>query len=247
MYYLKSRYYDPEICRFINADGYASNGQGVIGCNSFAYCNNNPIIYIDSDGNSPLIGLVWGLVASIGLLLEIKGIQNTSENNRANALIDANEATSTKNKLITNQRDARYSGFVYGLEAAANNVCEVAAVHNVKVKLGMDSSLSSTMVDFQKSFAMSCFGIFGSAPKRIGKVLERSGIEYTTIGIDSMTEDGLYIISYWNPHRPWNGLHTIAVENIGGSYTAYNYRGGVNAFYTNDIGNDFIIGYYIKG
>ena len=30
-YYLQSRYYDPEICRFINADSYASTGQGFLG------------------------------------------------------------------------------------------------------------------------------------------------------------------------------------------------------------------------
>ena len=49
-YYLQSRYYDPTICRFINADGYASTGQGVIGCNMFAYCNNNPAMFLDSSG-----------------------------------------------------------------------------------------------------------------------------------------------------------------------------------------------------
>lgn len=36
-YYLQSRYYDPEICRFISADSYASTGQSYLGYNSFAY------------------------------------------------------------------------------------------------------------------------------------------------------------------------------------------------------------------
>ena len=35
-YYLQSRYYDPAICRFINADGYASTGQGFTGYNTSA-------------------------------------------------------------------------------------------------------------------------------------------------------------------------------------------------------------------
>ncbi|MBR3586207.1 MAG: hypothetical protein IKO00_09315 [Oscillospiraceae bacterium] len=35
LYYVSSRYYDPEICRFINADGYASTGQGLLGGNAF--------------------------------------------------------------------------------------------------------------------------------------------------------------------------------------------------------------------
>ena len=49
-YYLNSRYYDPEIRRFINADEYASTGQGFIGYNMYAYCGNNPISRIDDSG-----------------------------------------------------------------------------------------------------------------------------------------------------------------------------------------------------
>ena len=49
-YYLQSRYYDPAICRFINADVYLSTGQGVLGHNCYAYCSDNPIIRIDISG-----------------------------------------------------------------------------------------------------------------------------------------------------------------------------------------------------
>jgi len=50
-YYLQSRYYDPAICRYINADSYLSTGQGFLGYNAFAYCANNPVNYTDSSGN----------------------------------------------------------------------------------------------------------------------------------------------------------------------------------------------------
>ena len=50
LYYLQSRYYDPELCRFINADSYTSTGQGIIGCNMFVYCLNNPINRVDIQG-----------------------------------------------------------------------------------------------------------------------------------------------------------------------------------------------------
>ncbi len=50
-YYLKSRYYDPAICRFINADAFASTGQGFIGTNMFAYCLNNPVCLKDTSGH----------------------------------------------------------------------------------------------------------------------------------------------------------------------------------------------------
>ena len=50
LYYLQSRYYDPSIGRFLNADAYASTGQGVLGHNMFAYCGNNPIVRVDPTG-----------------------------------------------------------------------------------------------------------------------------------------------------------------------------------------------------
>jgi len=50
LYYLQSRYYDPELGRFINADVYASTGQDILGHNMFAYCNNNPVIFLDEQG-----------------------------------------------------------------------------------------------------------------------------------------------------------------------------------------------------
>ena len=53
MYYLQSRYYDPKICRFINADSYVSTGQEFVGFNMFAYCNNTPVNLVDREGMGP--------------------------------------------------------------------------------------------------------------------------------------------------------------------------------------------------
>ena len=50
-YYLNSRYYDPKIGRFINADSYVSTGQGIVGYNMFAYCGNNPVNASDPMGD----------------------------------------------------------------------------------------------------------------------------------------------------------------------------------------------------
>lgn len=53
LYYLQSRYYDPVTCRFVNADGYISDGNSIIGYNMFVYCGNNPI------NRSDLSGMFW--------------------------------------------------------------------------------------------------------------------------------------------------------------------------------------------
>ena len=67
LYYLQSRYYDAKICRFINADGYVSTGQGLTGNNMFAYCGNNPVNRVDPTGESS-IGIFF-LVVLGGVLL----------------------------------------------------------------------------------------------------------------------------------------------------------------------------------
>ncbi|WP_147584666.1 RHS repeat-associated core domain-containing protein [Faecalispora jeddahensis] len=50
LYHLNSRYYDTQTGRFINADGFISTGQGILGNNMFAYCGNNPVIRVDTSG-----------------------------------------------------------------------------------------------------------------------------------------------------------------------------------------------------
>ena len=74
-YYLQSRYYDPEICRFINADGQLN--EGFLGLNMFAYCENNPVNTADPTGHAFMfltaaIGAVVGAVAG-GIIAAKKG------------------------------------------------------------------------------------------------------------------------------------------------------------------------------
>ena len=50
LYYVSSRYYDPEIGRWINADSITDGGAGVLGYNLFIYAANNPINNSDLTG-----------------------------------------------------------------------------------------------------------------------------------------------------------------------------------------------------
>lgn len=61
-YYLQSRYYDPTIGRFINADDTACLGADgtPLSYNLFAYCKNNPVMGYDPTGLWD-----WGLFAKI--------------------------------------------------------------------------------------------------------------------------------------------------------------------------------------
>jgi RHS repeat-associated protein len=101
-YYLQSRYYDPATRRFINADSYASTGQGFVGTNMFAYCNNNPAIFVDNggtvgeeaagwwastmwwlcgiDGFLPIGDIVYGAGLVVCAFVIVDGVEETADN-----------------------------------------------------------------------------------------------------------------------------------------------------------------------
>ena len=103
-YYLQSRYYDPAICRFINADGMAATGQGFLGCNMFAYCGNAPVSRIDASGNN------W--VDALYVQLEQAAQEDVKAKNKLETLLDEYAIISE-------------SGFSINIEAAASewNAC----------------------------------------------------------------------------------------------------------------------------
>lgn len=64
-YYLQSRYYDPAIGRFINADSYAStDASGILSTNMFAYCENDPVN--NSDATGEWAQIVIGAALGVG-------------------------------------------------------------------------------------------------------------------------------------------------------------------------------------
>ena len=64
LYYLQTRYYDANTGRFINTD--SALYHSMLGYNMFAYCNNNPINYIDYSGESTeAISGFWNALGNI--------------------------------------------------------------------------------------------------------------------------------------------------------------------------------------
>ena len=65
LYYLNSRYYDPETGRFISPDILTildeTKGQ-INGLNLYMYCRNNPIMYVDHNGRSATLMIIGSLL-----------------------------------------------------------------------------------------------------------------------------------------------------------------------------------------
>ena len=53
LYWLTTRYYSPELCRFISPDSVEYLDQeSVNGLNLYSYCLNNPVSYVDPSGHT---------------------------------------------------------------------------------------------------------------------------------------------------------------------------------------------------
>ena len=72
LYYLNSRYYDPEIGRFLSADrpDYLEP-ESINGLNLYRYCANNPVMMNDTEGNAPAWWewVVSGILIVVGTVL----------------------------------------------------------------------------------------------------------------------------------------------------------------------------------
>ena len=72
LYYLQSRYYNPETGRFLNVDSCLYSH--ILGYNLYPYCHNNPVNYYDPKGDDAIALLAgwassaWGLAAADGPL-----------------------------------------------------------------------------------------------------------------------------------------------------------------------------------
>ena len=72
LYYLKSRYYDPEVGRFITIDDISYiDPETINGLNLYAYCGNNPVMRVDENGTSFWDWLAIGLAVVVATIAGI--------------------------------------------------------------------------------------------------------------------------------------------------------------------------------
>ena len=85
LFWLSSRYYSSELCRWISPDSIEYlDPSSINGLNLYCYCVNNPVMYVDSSGNFLVIafiicGIAEGAVVSVIVVLGVKNC--TSEKN----------------------------------------------------------------------------------------------------------------------------------------------------------------------
>jgi RHS repeat-associated protein len=78
--YMKARYYDPSVGRFISADPLRPKDGDHFSFNRYAYGNNNPYTFIDPTGKSALSNFWASVMTSLGLSLAAHGVSGGAMN-----------------------------------------------------------------------------------------------------------------------------------------------------------------------
>ena len=140
-YYLQSRYYDPSMSRFINADGYVSTGTGLLGYNMYSYCNNNPVMCTDNLGEFPwlAVAIVSAVVAVAATINDIYQIAsgNVSVNVSSNESSDSDESEGSEPdnvqiensyKILTPWMQLGYSVYLNHFNDESKNIIDGTSV-----------------------------------------------------------------------------------------------------------------------
>lgn len=199
MYNCNTRYYDPMLCRFLSPDCYVNQDQGIIGMNIYAYCNNNPVNFIDPNGT--FFGEIfnWFKKAASAAVKVVKSLFGAK----------AKVSTQLKDEKVTNFVVGKYKTGEKEVVSSTpeskpiefyteSNITTGASQAGVQVSAGgvaLGASASFTGISETASFSaghgasvsltgtesLLCYSITYAASATIGNV---TTVEYTTIEIN---------------------------------------------------------------
>ena len=190
LYYLQSRYYNPKTGRFLNADKYATTGQGILGCNMFSYCNGNPVVRIDSTGEicrayktdfasyggGGAIGLAFPFVWLIDTIGHLVGIDDTREETHNNVLPEVKDYAKT-----VSEPNEKY--VVHHI--VAKKAPEAGPAREVLMSVGIDpmtNGLNLAVIPEKKHFYLHTNNYYNYINSRLyGLNGNRTAVEWTLV------------------------------------------------------------------
>ncbi|WP_139490061.1 RHS repeat domain-containing protein [Brevibacillus dissolubilis] len=98
LYYLKARYYDPNVGRFITEDTYKGQVSNPHSLNLYTYGWNNPLKYNDPDGHNPALIFLIGVIVRVAAPVVVK--QVTKNAGKITKMLANNSSKSGTKKTI---------------------------------------------------------------------------------------------------------------------------------------------------
>ncbi|MCI9415261.1 MAG: RHS repeat-associated core domain-containing protein, partial [Clostridiales bacterium] len=219
-YYLNSRYYDPSVKRFINADGVSLFGyahQNITQYNMFAYCFNNPVGYYDPTGDFPILlgALFLGIVTYTAI-----AARDSLNNYESNTVAQQG----FRGGFIDDQND--FGQFTMGRSGADDSGCGWIAAYNAMIMLGNPQDPADVIRYFDNAWGSLALGALGVNPFVMSGYFESQGysVNRVTVGLSEGSRDfysqraEACVMLYTHSE----GMHYIAYKWNGVKYVAYN-------------------------
>ena len=197
--YLRARYYNPTIGRFISRDSVTGKIEDPLSLNLYTYCHNNPIKYIDPSGNS-----IWDYIKGALFVLKV-----TSDS----------VIKKTKGKTTTSAKKAHDTAKTY-----STSYDKAKPIIKVTTKVDKANTLFKQVDKFEEQMVIHSINvvnigsgntdvIYGKFKKnKKEKYIEDSKYKYETM-CEYLSIDGYDIAN-----RSWNELdadeQSAVVENI---------------------------------
>ena len=223
-YYLQSRYYDPIVKRFISPDStdYLTENGDFDGYNLYAYCVNNPVMYVDSTGTIS-INIMGKVIAFTVVAI-----------NTATAISHRSSNKKLKDPTGYIMGQASLSSYKFGLKTLDYNGCGIVATYNALLVLGKYVELYKIIYQYEITGGALAGGLLGLNPVYVLAFFKCYGytVKTSTTLSDNTAKNAkvniiLYVTSGNNFHYitvKWNGSRFIAynVKNQNTTFTAMN-------------------------
>ena len=185
---MSTRYYNPELGRFLNADEFTTTGQLFVGNNMFAYCLNNPVNISDINGKLGF-GIMLGkaaLGAAVNVLTTYIGARVTGQSYSwkdagVAALAGALGTGGTGLKIAAGVVSGIYSGvmaYQNGADLGKAILSGVVAAYGTTVSVANIAGWTKTPL----ALGVSTFTdiVFGTASNSIAAATYRASIDTST-------------------------------------------------------------------
>ncbi len=211
LYYLQTRYYDPEIGRFITIDGIEYlDPETINGLNLYAYCGDNPVMFTDPNGTAKwwewllfgfaiaviAVAAVVAIVATGGVALIASAVAIGGLAGMGGNLLEQGLTKGWNNIDVGELGIQSLAGSLYGLACATT--------------VGAGAVIAKTAVGAITNMSMTAYKSDGNVS--FGQLLW-SGIQGASVSL-IMQGIGHLVQGYLNPQM-FKGLKTSISQNIG--------------------------------
>ena len=171
--YLRARYYNADLGRFTQQDGWEFvNPKDPLSLNLYMYCGNNPIVYVDPIGNDRIHFMIT--VHSAHLMM---AIYNYLKNRKIDTYNRMKEIT-IESGYITEQSEM--TDFKFGLSNMADGGCGAIALYNARIAL-QDTRPIRDIIFYCDMYGEYALGYLGAKSSFVADYFELYGYDVHTL------------------------------------------------------------------